>query len=39
MCPVVSGIKTLTADPSSPASCEVGPPWIAFVGPAHPIYQ
>ncbi len=22
--------------PLNPASCEVGPPWIRFVGPAHP---
>ncbi len=30
-CPVVSGPETLAADPVSPVSCEVGPPWIGLV--------
>ena len=30
-CPVVSGMRALAVNPSSPASCEVGPPLIALV--------
>lgn len=36
-CAAVSCSKTLAADPLSPVSCEVGPPWIALVCPTHPI--
>ncbi len=35
-CPVVSSTKTLAADPLISAGCVVGPPWMGFVGPAHP---
>ena len=35
-CPVVSGMKTLAADHSSPVNCEVEPPWIGLVVPTHP---
>ena len=35
-CAVVSGTKMLAADPLSPVSCQVGPPWIGIVCPAHP---
>jgi len=33
---VVSGTKMLAADPLSPVSCEVGPPWIGIVCSEHP---
>lgn len=39
MGPVVSANKTLSADLLNPASCEVEPPWTAFVGPAHAVDQ
>ena len=35
-CAVVSGTKMLAADSLSPVSCEVGPPCIRLVCPAHP---
>lgn len=31
------GTKTWAAGPLSPESCEVGPPWVGLVYPAHPI--
>lgn len=34
---VVSGTKTLAADHLNPVSCEMEPPWIGCVGPAHHI--
>jgi len=34
--PVVSGAKTLAADPSSPVDCEVELTWIELVGQVHP---
>ena len=33
---MVSGTKTLAADPLNPVNCEVEPPWIGLVCPAHP---
>ena len=35
-CAVVSGNKTLAADPLNPVNCEVGPLWIWRVCPSHP---
>lgn len=33
---MVSGTKMLAADPLSPVSCAVEPPWSGLSGPAHP---
>lgn len=33
---MLSHTKVSAADPVSPLSCEVGPPWIGLACPAHP---